>query len=219
MSQPTPTLKLTPDLLLRAYASGIFPMAQTRYGKEVFWVDPKQRGILPIDKFHVPRRLRRTVRKGQFDITCNLDFPKVVAMCAESTKGRTDTWINPEIEAAMNELNKLGFAHSVECRSAGKLVGGLYGISLGSVFFGESMFSRVTNASKVALVHLVSRLKFGGFRLLDMQFMTTHLSQFGGVEVPSTDYLEFLSKALKSPAIFPTSFDSKIQATALNDII
>ncbi len=219
MNQYDTELELTPALLLKAYSVGLFPMAETRTTKTVFWVAPKKRGILPINEFHVPRRLRRTVRNGRFKITCNADFATVVAMCAESAEGRLDTWINPEIEAAVNELNKMGFAHSIECRLQGELVGGLYGISLGAAFFGESMFSRVRDASKVALVNLVTCLTLGGFRLLDMQFMTDHLSQFGTIEVTSEDYQALLNEALQHQATFPETINIDEWPTTLNDVI
>jgi len=203
MSRHDADMDLTPELLLRAYAAGIFPMAETRDTNHVFWVDPKRRGVLPLADFHVPRRLRRTVQNGPFDVTCNMDFAEVVAMCAEATKGRADTWINPSIEGAVNELHNMGFAHSVECRQNGELVGGLYGISLGAAFFGESMFSCARDASKVALVHLVARLNLGGYRLLDTQFITDHLTQFGAIEIPAQDYLIELEDALNYKAAFP----------------
>ena len=221
MSRHDTDLNLTPELLLRAYAAGIFPMAETRDTSQVYWVDPKHRGVLPIADFHVPRRLRRTVRNSNFEITCNTDFAEVVAMCAQATKGRGDTWINPSIEGAVNELSNMGFAHSVECRQDGELVGGLYGISLGAAFFGESMFSRKRDASKVALVHLVARLNFGGYRLLDTQFITDHLAQFGAVEIPARDYLIKLEDALKYQATFPafakgTQWDQCLAKTLSN---
>ena len=203
MNRHDTDLDFTPELLLRAYAAGIFPMAETRDTSHVFWVDPKRRGVLPIEDFHVPRRLRRTVRNDTFDVTCNTAFAEVVAMCAQATKSRMDTWINPSIKDAVTELHRMGFAHSVECRKDGELVGGLYGISLGAAFFGESMFSRDRDASKVALVHLMARLTLGGYRLLDTQFITDHLAQFGAIEVPAQDYLIELEDALKYQAIFP----------------
>lgn len=221
MTRHDTDLELTPELLLRAYAAGIFPMSETRDTNHVFWVDPKRRGILPLDEFHVPRRLRRTVRSSPIQVTCNTDFAEVIATCAEQTKGRTDTWINPAIEAAVNELHRMGFAHSVECRLNGELVGGLYGISLGAAFFGESMFSRVRDASKIALVHLVARLKLGHFRLLDTQFITDHLTQFGAVEIPARDYLIRLEEALKFQATFPAyaegdAWSAQLQETMRN---
>ncbi len=205
MSQPSTCQELTPELLLRAYAAGIFPMAETRNTQQVYWVAPKKRGILPIENFHVPRRLKRTIRNCQFKVTCNTVFEEVVALCAESTSLRPDTWINPAIENAAKELHRRGYAHSIECWSDGNLVGGLYGITLGSAFFGESMFSRTNNASKIALVYLAARLKFGKFRLFDTQFMTDHLSQFGAKEIPTSEYLIQLEEALKQQAIFPTN--------------
>ena len=203
MSQVNTDQELTPELLLRAYAAGIFPMAETRNTQHFYWVSPKQRGVLPIENFHVPRRLKRTIRNCQFTVTCNTVFEEVVALCAESTKLRPDTWINPAIENAAKELHRLGHAHSIECWLKGNLIGGLYGISLGSAFFGESMFSRTNNASKIALVYLTARLKFGRFRLFDTQFMTDHLSQFGAKEISVDEYLVQLDEALKHQAVFP----------------
>ena len=203
MSQANTDQELTPELLLRAYAAGIFPMAETRNTQNVYWVSPKRRGVLPLENFHVPRRLKRTIRNCQFTVTCNTVFEEVVALCAESTKLRPDTWINPAIENAAKELHRLGHAHSIECWLKGNLIGGLYGISLRSAFFGESMFSRTNDASKIALVYLTARLKFGGFRLFDTQFMTDHLSQFGAKEISADEYLVQLDEALKYQAVFP----------------
>ena len=203
MSQVNTDQELTPELLLRAYAAGIFPMAETRNTQHFYWVSPKQRGVLPIENFHVPRRLKRTIRNCRFKVTCNTVFGEVVALCAESTRLRPDTWINPAIENAAKELHRLGHAHSIECWLKGNLIGGLYGISLGSAFFGESMFSRTNNASKIALVYLTARLKFGRFRLFDTQFMTDHLSQFGAKEISVDEYLVQLDEALKHQAVFP----------------
>lgn len=200
---PKPILRIPPEILLRAYAAGVFPMAETRSDSDFFWVDPKRRGILPLDGFHVSRRLRRTVRSAPFEVRCDTAFPKVIRACAEATgPKRKETWINRTIEESYTDLHRLGFAHSVECWRDGELVGGLYGVSLGAAFFGESMFSRVTDASKVALVHLVARLKVGGYRLLDTQFITEHLSRFGAVEIPARDYLERLDTALRLRAEF-----------------
>ena len=207
MRQSDTGQELSPELLLRAYAAGIFPMAETRNTEHVYWVAPKKRGILPIENFHVPRRLKRTIRNCQFKVTCNIAFDQVVALCAESTSLRADTWINPAIENTAIELHRLGHAHSIECWSNGSLIGGLYGISLGSAFFGESMFSRTNNASKIALVYLAARLKFGRFRLFDTQFMTDHLSQFGAKEILASEYLLQLKEALKYQAIFPININ------------
>lgn len=193
---------LTPELLLEAYSRGLFPMAESRRATQLFWVDPDWRGILPLDRFHLPRRLARTVRQNRFQITVDRDFPKVMEGCAAPARGRWNTWINEEILALYYRLHRLGFAHSVEARQDGRLVGGLYGVALGGAFFGESMFSRATDASKVALVHLVARLRRGGYGLLDTQFITEHLARFGAVEVPRADYLRLLAAAVNRPAEF-----------------
>ena len=197
------TVGLTPELLLRAYAAGIFPMAESADDPELYWVDPVQRGILPLDKFHLPRRLARTVRSERFNIECDRNFGAVMRGCAEPTAERPQTWINDEIVAVYSALHESGHAHSVEAYSDGALVGGLYGVSLGGVFFGESMFSRVTDASKVALVHLVARLLRGGYRLLDTQFVTGHLQRFGAIEISRARYRHLLAGALKTRAYFP----------------
>ena len=189
-------------MLLRAYALGIFPMAERRDDDEVYWVDPERRGILPLERFHLPRRLARTIRQERFEVRCDVDFESVVDACAEPDFGRSETWINGPIRRLTNQLFALGYAHSVECRRKGELVGGLYGIALGGAFFGESMFSRERDASKVALVHLAMRLKLGGFRLLDTQFITQHLAQFGTIEIARIEYRRLLSEAITAPAQF-----------------
>lgn len=194
--------ELTPDMLLRAYAIGVFPMAEDRDDPDLFWVDPRMRGTIPLDRFHVPRRLRRTVRSGKFRVTTDTDFEAVIEGCAEATAARPRTWINDRIIMLYCSLHRLGYAHSVECRRDGRLVGGLYGVALGGAFFGESMFSRETDASKVALVHLVARLRTGGFTLLDSQFITRHLRRFGAVEIPRSEYRQRLAEALKKNADF-----------------
>ena len=199
----TTMLRLTSELLLRAYATGIFPMAQSRRDRELYWIDPEWRGILPLDRFHVPKRLRRTLRNGAFEVRVDTSFREIMLGCAEVTAERPDSWINDEIIAAYTELFHSGHAHSVECWLGDALVGGLYGVSLGGAFFGESMFTRVTDASKVALVHLAARLYHGGFTLLDTQFITKHLQQFGAVEVPRPRYQALLTAALKVKAGFP----------------
>lgn len=187
---------ITPDLLLNAYASGIFPMADSREDEELFWVDPNERGILPLDNFHVPRSLAKLVRQEKFQITVNKAFHDVVVACASPSAGRDNTWISETIESLYVDLHQRGFAHSIECRDKGKLVGGLYGVCLAGAFFGESMFHTETDASKVALVHLVARLKAGGFILLDTQFGTEHLAQFGVIEEPREAYHKRLNDAL-----------------------
>lgn len=196
-------MELTPDLLLRAYAVGIFPMAESRRDQEIHWIDPEVRGIIPLTEFHVPKRLRRRVRRGDFEVTADSAFQDVIAGCAEPTEDRPDTWINPMIERLYRDLHELGFGHSVECWQGGELVGGLYGVALGGAFFGESMFSRVTDASKTALVHLVLRLEMGGFKLLDTQFTTPHLNQFGAMEIRRDQYRHLLAEAVPAAAHFP----------------
>lgn len=194
---------LTSDLLLRAYAMGIFPMARSRTDARLYWIDPDQRGILPLDGFHIPRSLRKTLNRAPFELRVDTAFDAVMQGCAETTEGRPDTWINQEIVRLFVELHHLGMAHSVETWRDGSLVGGLYGLSLGAAFFGESMFSRETDASKVALVDLVARLKRGGYQLLDTQFVTEHLSRFGALEIPRHQYLKLLGNAVELPAAFP----------------
>ncbi len=201
-------VEVTPELLLRAYRAGLFPMAETRRGNRLYWLDPEKRGVLPLDGFHLPRRLLRTVRSGMFEVVSDRDFPAVMAACAASAPGREDTWINGDIERLFGELNAAGQAHSVECYLDGEMVGGLYGVSLGAAFFGESMFSFARDASKVALVHLVARLRLGGYRLLDTQFTTTHLEQFGTQEVPREAYKRMLAAAVDEPAHWGAADDA-----------
>ena len=193
---------LTPQILLGAYASGIFPMAESRHDPDLYWIDPDVRGILPLTDFHIPRRLRRTLRSGTFEVSADTDFVGVIRGCAEQTRTRPDTWINSEIEGLYNALFEMGFAHSIEVRQAEHLVGGLYGVALGGAFFGESMFSRARDASKVALCHLAARLRKSGFVLLDTQFLTKHLRQFGAIEIDRTDYKTRLAAAIKTAAEF-----------------
>lgn len=188
--------------LLSCYARGVFPMADAREDERVFLIDPERRGVIPLERFHVSRRLARTVRSEPFELRLDTAFREVVQACAESGPGRTETWINHPIEDLYVRLYELGFAHSVECWQDGELVGGLYGVSLQGAFFGESMFSRRRDASKVALVHLVARLLAGGYRLLDAQFMTSHLTQFGAVEISRLDYHRRLALALSTEAEF-----------------
>lgn len=190
------TRRLDPDLLLRAYSLGVFPMADNRTAPDVFWVEPKKRGVLPLDGFHLPRSLARVLRSERFAITADRAFAEVMAGCAEAAANRPDTWINPAIVAGYRALHARGNAHSVECWLDGKLAGGLYGVKLGAAFFGESMFTRVTDASKCALAAVVARLRAGRFRLLDTQFLTEHLARFGAVEVPRAAYKVLLEGAL-----------------------
>lgn len=184
--------RLDPRLLLQGYAAGIFPMADSRDAPDLFWVEPRSRAIIPLDKFHMSRSLRRTLRSGRFSVTLDRDFHRVVLACAD----REETWINEEIERAMLALHSSGHAHSIEVWQGEKLVGGLYGVKLGRAFFGESMFSRATDASKVALAWLVARLLAGGYTLLDCQFMTPHLASLGALSVPRRTYVALLSAAL-----------------------
>lgn len=191
---------VTPDLVIRAYRAGLFPMAESRGSGRLYWLDPALRGVLPLEGFHLPRRLARTALSDRFVVSADRDFAGVIAGCAEPAPGRLDTWINPEIERLFTTLFDMGQAHSVEVQEDGRLVGGLYGVALGGAFFGESMFSRARDASKVALVYLVARLRLGGFTLLDTQFLTAHLSQFGANEIPKDEYRRRLAAALDAPA-------------------
>lgn len=193
---------LTPDILLRAYAQGLFPMAERRGDPTLYWVSPEQRGIIPLEDFHVPRRLARTVRSGHFHITIDACFTDVMRACAAPAPGREESWINDEILRLYTALHASRHAHSIECWQNGTLVGGLYGVRLGAAFFGESMFSRARDASKVALVALVDVLKRGGFSLLDTQFITGHLARFGAIEIPRDRYLALLQDALNREAVF-----------------
>jgi len=199
--------ELNADLLLRAYAAGIFPMADSADDPELFWIDPELRGVLPLDGFHLSKRLARTVRSNHFEVRCDSDFAATIRGCAESTEQRPKTWINQEILTLYTALNHQGFAHSVECWRDGKLAGGLYGVSLGGAFFGESMFSRERDASKVALAHLLAMLRRGGFMLLDVQFVTPHLKRFGAIEIPRAEYHQRLTAALQRKAHFAAGLD------------
>lgn len=189
---------LTPELLLRGYALGIFPMAESADAAELFWVDPRRRGILPLDAFHVSRRLARSFRNAAFDIRVNSAFPAVLDGCSD----RPETWINPEIRNLYLGLHRRGHAHSVEIWREERLIGGVYGVAIGAAFFGESMFSRERDGSKFALVALVARLRSGRFRLLDTQFVTDHLARFGAIEISRADYQERLVEATARPADF-----------------
>lgn len=195
--------RLTPEILLRAYAEGLFPMAERRGDPLLYWVSPDKRGILPLDEFHVPQRLARTVRSRRFTVTADRAFADVMRACAAPGPGREESWINDEILRLYTALHAGGHAHSIECWQDDALVGGLYGVRLGAAFFGESMFSHQRDASKVALVHLVDTLQRGGFVLLDTQFITAHLAQFGAVEIPRAQYLARLGQALGRDAIWP----------------
>ena len=195
-------LEITPQVLLKAYAVGIFPMAESAEDPGLYWIEPESRGILPLDRFHLPKRLRRTVAQGVYEVRIDHDFDAVIAGCAAPAEGRTKTWINERIRRLYGELFALGHCHTVEAWQDGQLVGGLYGIALGAAFFGESMFSRERDASKVALVHLVARLRAGGFRLLDTQFTTGHLKQFGAIDIDRRHYHRLLEQAIAGDADF-----------------
>ena len=184
------------DLLMRAYANGIFPMSDARDDPDTFWIEPEKRAILPLERFKLSHSLAKTIRQDRFRVTVDHDFARVIAMCAEQNDDRHETWINPEIEDAFCTLHAHGHAHSVECWLGNELVGGLYGLAMGRAFFGESMFSRATNASKTALAWLVARMKVGDFKLLDCQFMTDHLASLGAVEITQEAYLVLLEAAL-----------------------
>ena len=192
-------LTITPDILLRAYSIGLFPMADSADDPELFWVEPELRGIIPLDEFHVSKSLAKAMAKKPFDIRFDTAFSLVVEKCAEPAPDRPSTWINGEIRQLYNALHDMGHAHSVEAWEGDELVGGLYGVSLGSAFFGESMFSRRTNASKICLVHLVERLKAQGFTLLDTQFTTDHLKTFGAIDISKEDYRVLLEEAMIRP--------------------
>lgn len=192
---------ITPEILLRAYSVGLFPMADSADDPEIFWVEPEVRGIIPLDAFHVSKSLTKAIKRKPFDIRFDTAFDSVVGGCAAEASDRPSTWINATIRALYSELNMMGHAHSVEAWEGNELVGGLYGVSLGSAFFGESMFSRRTNASKICLVYLVERLREKGFTLLDTQFTTEHLMTFGAIDVPKADYAKLLEKAVDRPTI------------------
>lgn len=209
--------EITAELVLRAYACGLFPMADDRDAEEMFWVDPEQRGVLPLDGFRLSRSLKKTIRQDRFLVTADEAFDQVILACAEARPGRDTTWINQGIIRLYTELNRLGAAHSIECWQDGRLVGGLYGVDLAGAFFGESMFHRTTDASKVALAHLVARLICGGYKLLDCQFITGHLTSLGAIEISKAQYREQLKTALAVKGDFyslgsPSSADVVLQS-------
>jgi leucyl/phenylalanyl-tRNA--protein transferase len=195
-------IEITPQVLLKAYACGIFPMAESADDPALYWIEPQQRGILPLDGVHVPRRLARSIRQGTFEVRVDSDFDGVISGCAASRPGRRTTWINPKIRSLYRDLFNSGYCHTVEAWCNGRLVGGLYGVALNGAFFGESMFSLERDASKVVLVYLCARLIHGGFGLLDTQFVTDHLRQFGTVEIDRAQFHALLEKALARQANF-----------------
>lgn len=193
---------ITPQILLRAYAAGIFPMAESAEDNALYWVEPELRGVFPLDRFHISRSLKKQLRRATFEVRVDTAFDAVIDGCAARGPSRSSTWINGRIRSLYTQLHKLGCCHSIEAWRDGALAGGLYGVRLGGAFFGESMFSRERDASKVALVHLVARLNAGGFRLLDAQFVTRHLRQFGAIEVPRGDYHRLLGEAIGADSDF-----------------
>jgi leucyl/phenylalanyl-tRNA--protein transferase len=201
-SRDNAAVEITPEVLLKAYACGIFPMAESADDNALYWIEPEERGIIGFDQFHVPRRLARTVRSDRFSVAVNRDFEAVIAGCAAPNPGRGRTWINDRIRNLYRKLHQRGHCHSVEVYDGDELVGGLYGVSLARAFFGESMFHNARDASKVALVHLVARLRAGGFALLDTQFVTDHLRTFGATEIPRRQYHKELEAALVGDADF-----------------
>jgi len=206
---------LTPELLIRAYSVGLFPMAESHDDPTLYWIDPEWRGVIPLDGFHVPRSLRKVVRRGDFTIRVDANFSGTIAACAATTDTREETWINASIREAYCHLHEMGCAHSIEAWKDGELVGGLYGVSLGQAFFGESMFSRATNASKVALVHLVALMRQGGYQLLDTQFVNDHLKQFGVVEISREKYRTKLANALTGRSSLPFQADQEVLEAVL----
>lgn len=203
--------KITPDIVLRAYSIGLFPMAEACDDPLLFWVDPQQRGILPLDEFHIAKSLRKTLRRQIFDVRCDTAFSQVMEACAAPTPGRESTWINREIMDLYQELFRQGYCHSIECWHDNNLVGGLYGLALGGAFFGESMFSRQRDASKIALCYLVAHLRAGGFTLLDTQFLTDHLGRFGAREIARDDYKRLLAQALEKSARFDADLTDSLK--------
>jgi leucyl/phenylalanyl-tRNA--protein transferase len=199
---------IDPDVLLRAYAIGVFPMSDSRDAQDVFWVEPKRRAVIPLEGFNLSHSLRKTLRSDRFEVTADRAFEAVIRRCAE----REETWINSPIEESFVRVHALGFAHSIECWREGSLVGGLYGIALGRAFFGESMFSAATDASKVALAWLVARLKAGGYTLLDCQFMTEHLRSLGAIEIGKKDYLTLLAEAVSAAVDGPGAAGGEAEA-------
>ena len=195
-------IEITPQVLLKAYACGIFPMAESADDPALYWIEPQSRGVLPLDAVHIPKRLARTIRSGQLEVRVNSSFSGVIDGCAASRPGRRSTWINARIRQLYGALFRQGHCHTIETWMGDRLVGGLYGVALGAAFFGESMFSTERDASKVALVYLAARLRFGGFTLLDTQFVTDHLRQFGTVELDKTEFHEALERAVVGKASF-----------------
>jgi leucyl/phenylalanyl-tRNA--protein transferase len=211
-NRETAFIEITPEVLLKAYACGIFPMAESADDPALYWYEPEKRGVIPLDRFHLPSRLARTVRSDRFTVTVDRDFDAVLEGCAEPSPGRPRTWINTRIRVLYRKLYERRHCHSIEVYEGETLVGGLYGVTLGRAFFGESMFHRARDASKVALAHLAARLKAGGFKLLDTQFVTDHLRIFGAIEVPRRQYHKLLEAALAGEGDF-SALDTKHPVT------
>lgn len=216
--QSDSTFNISPDELLKAYALGYFPMARSREDDDVVWVLPDERGVIDLNDARAPKRLLQTVKQDVFSITVNTAFADVVDGCAEATNARPDTWINDTIIESYNDLHRLGHAHSIECWRDGKLAGGLYGVALGAAFCGESMFSRERDASKVVMVHLMARLKLGGYHFLDAQFFNEHLVQFGLKGIPNDDYQIMLKKAVGAKADYMAAGDQLSTTRVLQSI-
>ncbi|MFS3133906.1 leucyl/phenylalanyl-tRNA--protein transferase [Gluconacetobacter sacchari] len=212
-------MDITPEIMIQAYSIGLFPMAPDARSPRLEWYDPESRGVLPLDGFHAPRRLLRTVLSDRFEIVSDRDFEATIRACAAPAPGREETWINERIVRLFCDLHALGHAHSVESWQGGELVGGLYGVAIGGAFFGESMFSRARDSSKAALVSLVARLRRGGFTLLDTQFGTAHLALFGGIEIPSWRYKAHLAAALRLPARWPDETRPREREAIRHEII
>lgn len=201
-ARDNPLLEITPQVLLKAYTCGIFPMAESADDPQLYWIEPQARGVLPLDGVEIPKRLQRTIRQQPYEVRVDTDFDGVITGCAASRPGRRTTWINDRIRKLYRELHRLGYCHTVEAWKDGRLVGGLYGVALGGAFFGESMFSEMRDASKIALVYLCARLIHGGFVMLDTQFVTDHLRQFGTIEVERNEFHSQLERALRTDGDF-----------------
>jgi leucyl/phenylalanyl-tRNA---protein transferase len=220
MARVRPPAAITPEILLRAYAIGLFPMAESAEDETLFWVEPEQRGVFPLRGLHLARSLAKTIRSDRYDVVVDRDFDAVIEACAEPAPGRTTTWINGRIRSLFGTLFQQGHVHTVEAYSDGALVGGLYGLHLGSAFFGESMFHRATDASKVCLAHLAARLLAGGFTLLDTQFITPHLASLGAVELSKAHYRKLLASAIQQEANFyPEAARDGMTGTQVLDIL
>jgi len=208
-------MNINEETILKSYSLGIFPMSESFDDPNIYWINPKKRGVIPINDFKISKNLKKEIKKKKFLITINKNFNAVIKNCAKKTKNRPSTWINKEIIKLYSNLHKIGHAHSIEAWQKNRLVGGLYGVSLGSAFFGESMFSIVSNSSKVCLVYLLANLKIKGFRLLDTQFINPHLKKLGAIEIPRKKYLKMLGNSLKKNA----NFNKKVSQSSIYDII